>query len=75
VIFIDNEVGFPNYKFVGVNGVGYQIKRGEEVSVPESVVNVLENAKAFRPIKNADGSTSTQFFYTTPFRVLRWIEG
>lgn len=29
--------------FVGVNGKTYLIKRGEEVEVPESVVEVLNN--------------------------------
>jgi hypothetical protein len=31
--------------FVGVNGVGYSIKRGVPVTVPKAVVNVLENAR------------------------------
>lgn len=30
-------------QYVGVNGKTYQIKRGEEVEVPESVKEVLEN--------------------------------
>ena len=30
--------------FVGVNGRGYQIKRGEEVEVPDFVAEVLENS-------------------------------
>lgn len=30
--------------FVGVNGIGYQIRRGETVEVPEAVAEVLENA-------------------------------
>lgn len=30
--------------YVGVNGVGYLIKRGEDVDVPEPVMRVLENA-------------------------------
>ena len=34
----------PDTAFVGVNGVGYQITRGVEVIVPESVVHVLTNA-------------------------------
>lgn len=31
--------------FVGVNGVGYSIKRGVPVPVPRAVMNVLENAR------------------------------
>ncbi len=30
--------------FVGVNGVGYRVRKGVEVSVPESVAEVLRNA-------------------------------
>lgn len=30
--------------YVGVNGVGYLIKRGEDVDVPEPVMRVLEDA-------------------------------
>ncbi|WP_373069830.1 hypothetical protein [Sulfurimonas sp.] len=30
--------------FVGVNGKGYQIKLGEEVEVPQGVINNLKNA-------------------------------
>ena len=34
----------PDFVFVGVNGVGYKLARGVEISVPKSVVHVLENA-------------------------------
>lgn len=30
--------------YVGVNGIGFQIQRGTEVTVPEPVLKVLENA-------------------------------
>lgn len=30
--------------FVGVNGVGYQIKRGKAVSIPVEVLHALDNA-------------------------------
>lgn len=36
--------GQPQEQFVGVNGVGYRIKRGVEVEVPASVAEVLRNA-------------------------------
>ena len=32
--------------FVGVNGKTYQIKRGVEIEVPESVAEVLRNSEA-----------------------------
>ncbi len=37
--------------YVGVNGKTYLIKRGEEVEVPESVVEVLNNSE--RMLANA----------------------
>lgn len=32
--------------FVGVNGAGYRIRKGVEVSVPAAVAEVLRNAEA-----------------------------
>ena len=32
--------------FVGINGKGYRIKRGQDVEVPEEVAEVLKNAEA-----------------------------
>lgn len=40
--------------FVGINGVGYLIKRGEEVVVPVEVVNILENAIETRYEQDGD---------------------
>jgi hypothetical protein len=37
--------GEPNYEVVGVNGYNFQIKRGVEVEVPETVYNLLVNAE------------------------------
>ena len=42
-----HRTGNPNEApdvYVGVNGVGFQIKRGETVEVPEPVAKALENA-------------------------------
>ena len=41
-----HKTGLPNERdvYVGVNGVGFQIQRGEEVDVPVPVMKVLENA-------------------------------
>lgn len=75
VIFIDQEEGKPNYEFVGVNGKGYQIKRGEEVTVPMSVVGVLNNAIATRSVTDADGRISgTQDYLAVPFRIVRYLD-
>jgi len=38
--------------FVGVNGIGYAIKRGHEVSVPIGVVDVLNGAVKSIPVKD-----------------------
>lgn len=37
--------GQPNYEIVGVNGYNYQIKRGEQVEIPETVFNILVEAE------------------------------
>ena len=51
-LFKDNKA-YTDDVFVGVNGKTYQIKRGVDVEVPESVAEVLKNserqsAEAFR---------------------------
>ena len=43
-LFKDNE-RYKDDVFVAVNGRSYQIKRGEEVEVPESVAEVLERSQ------------------------------
>jgi hypothetical protein len=40
-----NDDGGSEDVFVGINGYGYQIKRGEPVEVPKEVVQVIANAK------------------------------
>lgn len=42
-LFKDNE-RYKDDVFVAVNGRGFQIKRGEEVEVPEYVAEVLEQS-------------------------------
>lgn len=44
IINIAKEKGENSDVFVGFNGVGYQIKRGQNVEVPEGVLNVLRDA-------------------------------
>lgn len=74
VIFIDMEKGYPNYQFVGVNGKGYQIMRGVEVTVPEEVVEVLKNAVATRSVTDGDGRVvGQQDYHAIPYRVIRWL--
>lgn len=61
-IIIDEADNQPNYEVVGVNGKIYQIQRGVETRVPESVVEVLRNAVASKYIKvrRADGVDDIQ---------------
>lgn len=74
VIMIDQVENQPNYEFVGVNGVGFQIRRGEEVTVPLSVVEVLNNAIATRSVTDKEGKViSEQDYHAIPFRVLRYL--
>lgn len=40
----------PTGQYVGVNGVGYLLKPGEPIDVPEHVVHVLDNAIQSKPI-------------------------
>lgn len=45
-----------NDVFVSVNGNAYLVKRGKEVAVPESVVNVLKEAVIIQLEKDRDGN-------------------
>ncbi|MDC7704038.1 hypothetical protein [Vogesella indigofera] len=44
IINIAKEKGNAGDVFIGANGVGYQVKRGVNVEVPEVVVNILRDA-------------------------------
>lgn len=49
IILEENEHIPPTGQFIGVNGVGYLLMPGVEVSVPESVLEVLDNAIMSEP--------------------------
>lgn len=74
-IVIEEEEGQLNYAVVGVNGDVFQIMRGVEVEVPESVLEVLEHSKATRLVKETqpDGKQIyvAREYATVPYRVLR----
>ena len=54
IILEENDQIPPTGQFVGVNGVGYLIKPGVPVDVPESVLDVLDNAVMSAPVKDED---------------------
>jgi hypothetical protein len=64
-----NDDGGSEDVFVGVNGYGYQIKRGEPVEVPEEVVKVIENAKQELMVFGKDGQVITRTTPRYPFSV------
>jgi hypothetical protein len=44
IILEENDAIPPTGLYVGFNGMGYLIRPGEEVSVPQGVVDILDNA-------------------------------
>lgn len=60
IVHKDGRPGAEKEVFVGVNGVGYRIVRGQKVEVPESVAMVLEEAvtTSYEHVRNNDGSMS-----------------
>lgn len=73
VVHQDGTPGAEKEIFVGVNGVGYRIKRGVEVEVPRAVVRVLEESvkTVYEQVRNEDGSVSmiARDLPTYPFQV------
>lgn len=56
----DGAKGAEKAIFVGVNGVGYRIKRGVDVQVPRSVMLVLQESvkTVYEQVENSDGSVA-----------------
>lgn len=73
VVHQDGSPGAEKDIFVGVNGVGYHIKRGAEVEVPRAVVTVLEESvkTVYESVRNDDGSTTMvpRTIPTYPFQI------
>lgn len=73
IILEENENIPPSGQYVGVNGVGYLITPGVEVSVPESVLEVLDNAVMSYPMQ--DPFTKQVIGYRDrlrfPYRIVR----
>lgn len=77
VIEIDEVKGAPNFQFVQINGIPFQIKRGEPVAVPPAVLSVLQNAVGHRVVQEQDhatGMTKTRLvkYANVPYRVVSW---
>ena len=60
----------PNPVFVGVDGRGYQIRRGVEVDVPPEVAHVLDIAIAGRGVPRGGGGTDFVQGRRIPYQVL-----
>jgi hypothetical protein len=75
IIVEENDHTPPNGHFVGVNGVGYQIQTGKEVTVPLSVLEVLDNAKESVPVTNEEKSViGYRDRLRVPYRVVRYVD-
>lgn len=63
----DGTPGAEKEIFVGVNGVGYRIKRGVEVEVPEEVALVLRDAvKTVYETERSDNGSATMVARNVP---------
>lgn len=77
VIEIDEVKGSPGFEFVSLNGIAFQIKRGEPVAVPPSILKVLQEAVSARIVQRRDPETGgminkLQRFSTVPYRIVKW---
>lgn len=58
------------HKEVGVNGVVWLLKRGEEISIPYRVFLALNNAERAVITHNGEGEVMTQSVKSTPFNIV-----
>jgi hypothetical protein len=54
IVLDDSDNIPPTGQFFGVNGRNWYLRAGEEVSVPQGIIDILDNAVEKHPIK--DGS-------------------
>lgn len=72
IILEENDQIPPTGQFVGVNGVGYLVMPGTPVDVPESVLDVLDNAIMSVPVKDAnDAVIGYRDRLRFPYRIVR----
>ena len=53
IVLEENDNIGPSGQFFGADGVGYQLRPGEEADVPESILNILDTAVMSVPVKDA----------------------
>lgn len=62
----------PSGLFIGHNGVGYNLKAGKKASVPEFLLDVLDNAVVKRPVVGDNGRiTGYEDSPRFPYQVVR----
>lgn len=72
IVLEENDQIPPTGQFVGVNGVGYLVMPGEPVDVPESVLDVLDNAIMSVPMKDSnDQVIGYRDRLRFPYRIVR----
>lgn len=50
IVLEENDSIPPTGQFIGVNGKGYLLRPGERASVPEAILEVLDNAVTSTPV-------------------------
>lgn len=73
ILLEENDEIPPSGQFIGVNGAGFLLKPGVEVDVPDSIIEVLNNAVKSKPVidpetrRIVDWRNALRF----PYRVIR----
>jgi len=73
IILEENDEIPPSGQFIGINGAGYLLKPGIEVEVPDSIIEVLNNAIKSKPVIDPDTRRIVDWRPTPrfPYRVIR----
>lgn len=50
ILLEENDEIPPTGQFIGYNGLGYMLKPGVEVEVPETIIEILNNAVKSKPL-------------------------
>lgn len=72
VVIVLDDPGSGNVsQFIGLNGVGFQIKFNEEVEVPRALLNVLDELITTRSIPLDEGGIVERSHKRFPYRIIR----